>query len=71
VSAVTREDYAVGVTQLVAAHPADADPQARYAFVVAALEGCGFTPDELRGMLAVALDQIAKAGAASRTEHLR
>jgi hypothetical protein len=63
-SAPTREDFEVGVTRMVEVHPDDASPQARYDAAVSALTVADFTPHELRGMLAVALDRLAKVGVA-------
>jgi hypothetical protein len=58
VSAATRHDFEAGNEHMVDIHPTSAFAQERYDHVVDALTTAGFTPYELRGMLAVALDRL-------------
>lgn len=58
-STTSREHYSQGIDKMVENHPTHLTQQGRYNAAVAAMETVGFTPDELRGMLSVALDRLA------------
>ena len=59
-SAPTREDFDRAIPRMVASHPTFPAAQDRYNADVAAMAQAKFTPNELRGMLACAIDRLAE-----------